>query len=180
MRDDRGPRSGSNARLFSGGGYRGVGLSFRAVRFRGEEMNRKERRLFQSATRNLTWEKTVQIAAEVAGKMVNPDQSGFEKRLSDEIIGGLVGQPFYHGGLPGRQVGDYLLPARVTEEDPREGRALIRTIFAALLYEISLVVVPAYKETEVEERNWTLSPGGVILPDGPDAGLRRTLNRWRV
>lgn len=69
---------------------------------------------------------------------------------------------------------------KVTEEDPREGRALIRTIFAALLYEISLVVIPAYKETEIEERNWTLSRGGVIVPDGPAAGLQRTLNRWRV
>ena len=69
---------------------------------------------------------------------------------------------------------------RVTEEDPALGDALIRTIFAALLYEISLVTVPAYKETEVEERNWTITPGGMILPDAPDAGLRRTINRWRV
>ena len=69
---------------------------------------------------------------------------------------------------------------KVTEEDPALGNALIRTIFAALLYEISLVTVPAYKETEVEERNWNLTLGGVILPDTPDAGLRRTLNRWRA
>lgn len=94
-------------------------MSLRAVRRRGAEMNRKERRLFQSATRKSTWDETVQIAAEVAGKMVSPALSDFEKRLSDEIIAGLEGQPFYHGGLPGRQVGDYLLPARVTGEDPR-------------------------------------------------------------
>ena len=68
---------------------------------------------------------------------------------------------------------------KVTEEDPSLGNALIRTIFQALLYEFSLVTVPAYKETEVEERNWNLTPGGVILPDAPDAGLRLTLNRWK-
>lgn len=62
---------------------------------------------------------------------------------------------------------------RVDEEDPREGRALIRTIFQALLFEISLVTVPAYKETQVEARNWA--------PDliQPDCGLHRTLKRWR-
>lgn len=64
----------------------------------------------------------------------------------------------------------------VVEENPSEGNALIRTIFAALLYELSLVTVPAYKETEVEARNWHLTAGGAILPDG----LHRTLNRWRA
>lgn len=68
---------------------------------------------------------------------------------------------------------------KVTEEDPSLGNALIRTIFAALLYEISLVTVPAYKDTTVEERNWKLTEGVVIL-DPPAAGLRRTINRWRV
>jgi phage head maturation protease len=41
---------------------------------------------------------------------------------------------------------------RVDEEDPAEGRALIRTIMQALLFEISLVTAPAYPETEVEAR----------------------------
>ena len=49
---------------------------------------------------------------------------------------------------------------------------MIRTIFAALLYEFSMVTVPAYKETKIEERS------GLILPEA--AGLHRTLNRWRV
>jgi uncharacterized protein len=63
---------------------------------------------------------------------------------------------------------------QVSEEDPKLGTALIRTVFAALLYELSLVVVPAYKDTEVEARTW--SPGLSKL----DSGLHRTLNRWRV
>ena len=62
------------------------------------------------------------------------------------------------------------------EEDPAEGMALIRTIFAALLFEMSLVTAPAYKEAAVEER----TAGGLILPDGPTAGLQRTLARWRA
>ena len=59
---------------------------------------------------------------------------------------------------------------KVEEEDPAEGRALIRTIFAALLFELSLVVMPAYKETEVEARS------GLIRPTpAPMSHLRR----WR-
>ena len=69
---------------------------------------------------------------------------------------------------------------KVEEEDPREGTALIRTIYAALLYELSAVVVPAYKEAQIEARNWSLTDGGVIRPDGPDTGLHRTLSRWRM
>lgn len=43
---------------------------------------------------------------------------------------------------------------KVEEEDPSEGNALIRTITAALLYELSVVTRPAFKEAEVEARNW--------------------------
>jgi HK97 family phage prohead protease len=45
----------------------------------------------------------------------------------------------------------------VEEEDPAEGQALIRTIRAALLYELSIVTSPAYKESGVEDRAWKLS-----------------------
>lgn len=50
----------------------------------------------------------------------------------------------------------------VEEEDPALGNALIRTISAAILFELSLVTRPAYPETQVQKRNWT--PGGVIRP----------------
>lgn len=65
----------------------------------------------------------------------------------------------------------------ITEEDPSEGRAIIRTINEAILFELSLVARPAYSETEIEARNWT--PGGILVPQAPRSGLHRTLNRWR-
>lgn len=45
--------------------------------------------------------------------------------------------------------------------DPRRG-ALIRHVVEALLYEVSIVTRPAFKESEVEKRNW--QPGKVIRP----------------
>lgn len=69
---------------------------------------------------------------------------------------------------------------RVEEEDPKLGTAIIRTVLAALLYELSVVTRPAYSESQVEQRNWTPTGGGVLVPEPPRAGLTRTLNRWRA
>jgi len=64
---------------------------------------------------------------------------------------------------------------KVEEEDPAEGTALIRTIFAALLYELSVVTRPAYDETQIEERNWEPRPQArVFLTNRP-----RGVMRWR-
>lgn len=62
----------------------------------------------------------------------------------------------------------------VTEEDPSEGMALIRTIFAALLYELSIVTRPAYPEAQIEARSWSVTGGGVLVP-----GQRHPAQRWR-
>lgn len=61
---------------------------------------------------------------------------------------------------------------KVEEEDPSLGMALIRYIFAALLYELSIVTRPAYPEAQVEARSWETSAGGVVLP-------KRGAYRWR-
>lgn len=67
---------------------------------------------------------------------------------------------------------------RVEEEpyDPPRGlfRALIRRIYSALLYELSLVTRPSYTDAQVEMRNWT------VEDIGPDRGLHRALHRWRA
>ncbi len=60
----------------------------------------------------------------------------------------------------------------VTEEDPEEGRAIIRTIFEAILFELSAVTRPAYPEAQIEARQWT--------PVQMDTDLRRALMRWRA
>jgi len=66
----------------------------------------------------------------------------------------------------------------VTEEDPNEGRALIRTIFEAILFEISLVSRPAYSETEVEARSWEL--GQKPTPNLNSQNLAGVRRRWRL
>lgn len=57
----------------------------------------------------------------------------------------------------------------ITDEgmDPENGafNAIIRTIKAALLYELSIVTRPAYPETQVELRNWSVSTDtGLVVP----------------
>lgn len=46
------------------------------------------------------------------------------------------------------------------EDRPEEGmhRAIIRTIKAALLFELSVVTRPAYSDAQIEARNWSLRP----------------------
>jgi phage head maturation protease len=76
---------------------------------------------------------------------------------------------------PKRAVAD----AEWIEEEPDrpergEHRAIIRHIRQALLFELSVVVRPAYPDAQVAMRSWA-------LPDGaPDDSLRRSLNRWRA
>ncbi len=62
----------------------------------------------------------------------------------------------------------------VTEEDPAEGMALIRTVKAALLYELSIVTRPAYDKAQVEARAW--QPAN--LPRIRD--LSHPMKRWRL
>ena len=59
----------------------------------------------------------------------------------------------------------------VEEEDPEEGNALIRTIFAAILFEMSIVTRPAYQGTELDMRQLN---SGLILPNPKPASYR-----WR-
>lgn len=56
------------------------------------------------------------------------------------------------------------------------GNAILRTIRAADLFELSAVTVPAYPDAQIEARSW--EPCG--RTHNPDAGLMRTLSRWRA
>jgi HK97 family phage prohead protease len=75
---------------------------------------------------------------------------------------------------------------KIEEEDPKEGTALIRTIFAALLYELSLVTVAAYREAFAEElAAEAAAEEAAAAEEGrgwdPAASRRRdVLHRWRL
>lgn len=63
-------------------------------------------------------------------------------------------------------------PEEVEEEDPAEGNALIRTIFAAILFELSMVTRPAYAETEADLRQFEM--------ERRPSGLIHARQRWRA
>lgn len=91
------------------------------------------------------------------------------------------------GLIVGLSPGFRLPPKRAVEEvetiedeghDPENGahNAIIRTVNEALLYEISMVVKPAYPETQIEARNW--NPGSPKCFD--NTLMRQSLRRWRA
>jgi HK97 family phage prohead protease len=63
---------------------------------------------------------------------------------------------------------------KVEEEPPSLGRAIIRTILEAILFELSIVTRPAYDEAQVEMRNWQVSDSGLVVPKP------HPLARWRL
>lgn len=63
----------------------------------------------------------------------------------------------------------------VQAEDPAQGNALIRTVFEAILAEISLVSRPAYGQTEIQARNWSPPPSAKTGTFNPYGGAVR----WR-
>lgn len=113
------------------------------------------------------------------------DALTFEAAIAPELEGAPFFQDFWAAFLAGLIGGispGFRLPperavpreeAETVEEEavnPARGMfgALIRSIGAALLFELSLVVLPAYKETEVEARS------GLICP-----APKSHLHRWR-
>lgn len=132
------------------------------------------------------------LASVAAGTLTLTDTAEavtFEAVLTEEILAAQWVQDFLAmlaaGLIVGLSPGFRLPPERavkvvekITQEklDPANGAhgAQIRTILSALLYEMSVVTVPAYPDTTVEERAQHLSPE----PAG--ASLRDILNRWRA
>lgn len=52
----------------------------------------------------------------------------------------------------------------IENEDPSLGRAIIRTIWQAILFELSIVSRPAYQDATVEMRNWQVTESGLAVP----------------
>jgi uncharacterized protein len=115
------------------------------------------------------------LASRAAGSLDLTDSAdavSFEARISPEIAGTSYGSDLLAqlaaGLVGGISPGFRLPPARQVQNaetieqeavDEANGNygALIRTVNDALLYELSIVTVPAYKNTTVEERSWALS-----------------------
>lgn len=75
------------------------------------------------------------------------------------------------GISPGFRVPDIPKAEETTEENPAQGKALIRTIFEAVLFELSMVTRPAYQDTAADLRYFR--PDLPAVPFNP-------LNRWRL
>lgn len=93
-------------------------------------------------------------------------QTSWAKDFLAAFAAGLVG-----GISPGFRVAPLDDAESIVDEDPRKGNALIRTIMAAVLFEMSLVTRPAYHETGLDLRQFQ---------NAPDDKVRQTLNRWRA
>jgi HK97 family phage prohead protease len=63
----------------------------------------------------------------------------------------------------------------------RSEGGLLRTVNRADLFEVSMVTRAAYDAAQIAARNWTPDKDANLHPfEAPDAGLRRTLARWRA
>jgi len=110
------------------------------------------------------------LASKLNGSLLLTDSDDaltFEARISPEVADtsyardalALIAAGLAVGISPGFRIPpERAVPdaETVEEEDPSEGQALIRTIRAALLYELSIVTSPAYKDSTVEGRAWKL------------------------
>lgn len=130
------------------------------------------------------------LASKLTGTLSLRDTAAallIEATITPEIAGtshgrdalALVSAGLAYGISPGFR----LPPKRAVEEpetfedeehDPENGmhRARIRHVHEALLYELSIVTRPAYKESTVALVR--------SVQEQPDAGLRRALARWRA
>lgn len=125
------------------------------------------------------------LASRKAGTLLLSDSAAsldFEAILTPDILRTSWAQDFvaaFDAGLiggisPGFRVAPPEVvskPEETTEENPAEGKALIRTIFAAILFELSMVTRPAYHDTEADLRCFNPAP---LLPSV------HAFQRWRA
>lgn len=99
----------------------------------------------------------------------------FEALITEAVLGtsyaedtlALIGAGLIVGLSPGFRVPPkQTVPDAETieDEDPEEGRAIIRTLNDVLLYELSIVTSPAYKEASVETDTVAEKRSSIIVP----------------
>lgn len=129
------------------------------------------------------------LASKKAGTLILQDTDAalsFEAILTPDILRTSWAQDFiaaFSAGLiggisPGFRVAPpeaVAKPEETTEENPAEGNALIRTIFAAVLFELSMVTRPAYQDTQADLR--AFNPVHPPLVGEPHLAA---LRRWRA
>lgn len=130
------------------------------------------------------------LASRKAGTLLFRDTRNalnFEAVLTPDILSTSWGSDFVAafaaglvGGIsPGFRVAPIEGAEETTDEEPSLGKALIRTLFAVVLFEMSLVTRPAYDETELNVRSWdALKTEPIPLPE--KSALKPALNRWRL
>ena len=84
------------------------------------------------------------------------------------------------GLITGLSPGFRVAPTPGAETVEAKAGAILRTVRAAQLFEVSAVTRPAYPDAQIEARSWNPTQGGIILPDASQTGLHRTLSRWRL
>ena len=130
------------------------------------------------------------LASQLGGSLKLDDRAEglfFEATIADEVAStshgkdalALLGAGLATGISPGFRVPDIDGAQSVAEEDPDQGKALIRTVHKAVLYELSLVTRPAYPDAsaQVEARSWELT-GQATAP--VNNSTRNPRNRWRL
>ena len=131
------------------------------------------------------------LASRKSGSLILEDSDEaltMEATLAAEIEDTTWGRDFISAHRAGLVVGlspGFRIPPKtavpdaevVEEEDPAEGRALIRTINAAVLFEISAVTRPAYEDAALaESRSWALPSDPPVMTVDRRVQFHR---RWR-
>lgn len=130
------------------------------------------------------------LASRNAGTLAltdTPEALLFEARLVPEVLEtshaidflALLAAGLVPGISPGFRVAPIDGAEEVTEEPPEEGRALIRTVHEAVLFELSAVSRPAYSETELQERSWNPT-GSAGVKESVQPETRSSRYRWRL
>ena len=82
-------------------------------------MNRKERRIATACARGLSSDANLKFIGELCSKGISRVPSAREMELSRAAASHWLGARWYHGGIAGREPGNFLLPPNQTGQDPR-------------------------------------------------------------
>ncbi|GAB5449902.1 MAG: hypothetical protein Hals2KO_02300 [Halioglobus sp.] len=134
-----------------------------------------------------SWDKP--LASKLGGSLALRDTKEalhFEARIADEVANtshgkdalALLGAGLATGVSPAFRVPDIPNAETVEQENPASGKALIRTVRQAVLYELSIVTRGAYPDAQaqIDQRSWELTQSVARIPNDK----RNSRLRWRL